>query len=199
MPKNTPPILKNKLTQAVIAVAVIAVAAWLKIDLVNLDAAPAPASDQTTTAPQSTPTSAPKRTANSREHSTPSGSSSQTVVDRPTPNVSGEIERAIRQHKSGVVGTLTAEVIKTLPDDKDGDRHQRFLMRLPKQIDDVRTILVAHNIDLAPRVPLSTGDIVTIHGQYEWNDRGGVIHWTHIDPKGWRESGWIELDGERYE
>lgn len=183
MSKKTTPNLKRKLIQAVIAVAVIAVAGRFGIDLVNPGAAPAPASDQTTTAPQSTPSS----------------SSPQTVADRQTPSVSSELELAIRQHKFGVVATLTAEVIKTLPDDNEGDRHQRFLLRLPKRIDDVRTILVAHNIDLAPRVPLSTGDIVTIHGQYEWNDRGGVMHWTHIDPKGWRESGWIELDGERYE
>ena len=62
-----------------------------------------------------------------------------------------------------------------------------------------RTVLVSHNIDLAPRVPAEEGDVILVRGQYEWNDRGGVLHWTHHDPKDWREGGWIEFEGERYE
>ncbi len=50
---------------------------------------------------------------------------------------------------------------------------------------------MSHNIDLAPRVPIAVGDTVEFRGQYEWNERGGVIHWTHHDPDGRRPGGWL--------
>lgn len=109
------------------------------------------------------------------------------------------LRRAISEEQSGVMVTFTAAVTRLLPDDNDGSRHQRFIMELPERIGDVRTILVAHNIDLAKRIPLEEGDEVTVRGQYEWNEKGGVIHWTHHDPGGFREGGWIDHEGDRYE
>ena len=91
--------------------------------------------------------------------------------------------------------TVQGEVIKNLKDDTKGSQHQKFLVRIANDI----TLLVAHNIDLAPRVPVSKGDFVTMRGEYAWNNRGGVIHWTHHDPRGKKEGGWIEVDGKRYE
>lgn len=105
------------------------------------------------------------------------------------------IRRLIDNEISGEMVTLEAEIVKVLPDDNDGSRHQRFLLALETG----GTVLISHNIDLAPRVPAEAGDVIIVRGQYEWNDKGGVIHWTHHDPKNWREGGWIELDGERYE
>lgn len=108
-------------------------------------------------------------------------------------------EDAIRQliegEISGEMVTLEAEVVKVLPDDNDGSRHQRLLLALESG----GTVLISHNIDLASRVPAEEGDVIVVRGQYEWNEKGGVVHWTHHDPKGWREGGWIEVGGERYE
>lgn len=82
-----------------------------------------------------------------------------------------------------------------LADDRDGSRHQRFLVSVADQV----SVLVAHNVDLAPRVPLAPGDSVELRGEYEWNDRGGVMHWTHRDPDGRHEAGWIRHDGRLYQ
>lgn len=87
-------------------------------------------------------------------------------------------------------------VLRILPDDNEGSRHQRFILELPSG----RTVLVAHNIDLAPRIPaLQTGDTVGFYGEFETNDRGGVIHWTHHDPQNRHPHGWLEHNGSRYE
>jgi hypothetical protein len=87
-------------------------------------------------------------------------------------------------------------VERVLSDDREGSRHQRFILRLNSG----QTLLVAHNIDLAPRVDgLSKGDRVELYGEYEWNERGGVVHWTHRDPRGNHPHGWISHRGKRYQ
>ena len=43
---------------------------------------------------------------------------------------------------------------RLLSDDNDGSRHQRIILQLKNR----DTLLIAHNIDLAKRVPLGMGD-----------------------------------------
>lgn len=109
------------------------------------------------------------------------------------------LERAAAERRSGVMVEVPARVVKLLPDDTRGSRHQRFLVRVRGDAD-VPTLLVAHNIDLAERIDaLREGDAIRIRGQYEWNEKGGVLHWTHHDPAGRRAGGWIEHAGRRIE
>ena len=83
-----------------------------------------------------------------------------------------------------------------LPEDLDGSRHQRFIIDLKSK----QTLLIAHNIDLAPRIDgLSLNDQIEFFGEYEWNDKGGVIHWTHHDPRKRHPAGWIKHDGRVYQ
>ena len=112
----------------------------------------------------------------------------------PGPTVTG-VQQAYLQQASGVLVEETGIVDRLLEDDLEGSRHQRFVVRLP----DDHTVLIAHNIDLAPRVPLNTGDPVRFFGEFEWNPRGGVVHWTHKDPQKRRPGGWIDHGGARYE
>ena len=85
-------------------------------------------------------------------------------------------------------------VQRRIRDDRRPPRHQRFIVELAAGA----TLLVAHNIDLAPRVPVEVGDEVVVRGEYESNAQGGVIHWTHHDPDGRRPGGWIRHAGKEY-
>ena len=109
------------------------------------------------------------------------------------------ILQAWENRESEVWVEADGHVIKLLRDDLEGSRHQKFLVALnqPNRRDE-HTLLISHNIDLARRVPLREGDRVVFRGRYEWNDRGGVIHWTHHDPRGRRPGGWITHDGRTY-
>lgn len=106
-----------------------------------------------------------------------------------------DLERLFRERRSGVAVEGSGTVVRRLPDDLDGSRHQRFVLRLPSG----QTLLISHNIDLAPRVEgLTPGDAVAFRGQYEWNEQGGVVHWTHHDPDGERAGGWLEHHGRTF-
>ncbi len=102
---------------------------------------------------------------------------------------------AYRAGRSDVWVEVEAVVVRRLPDDWEGSPHQRFIVRVGPR----HTLLVSHNLALAPRVEaLRPGDRVRIRGEYEWNELGGVVHWTHHDPEGRRPGGYIELRGRRY-
>jgi hypothetical protein len=99
----------------------------------------------------------------------------------------GVVEQAYAERRSGVWVDVSGRVTRLLADDDEGSRHQRFILALESG----HTVLVAHNIDLAERVPLRQNARLRLRGRYEWNERGGVIHWTHHDPDGSGPGGWV--------
>lgn len=106
------------------------------------------------------------------------------------------ITQALNKRQSGVQVMGEGVVQTLLSDDNQGSRHQRFILRLASG----QTVLVAHNIDLAARIAsIRTGDTVEFHGVYEWNDKGGVVHWTHHDPAGRHTAGWLKHGGRTYQ
>ncbi len=107
---------------------------------------------------------------------------------------SGAVEAAFAAQRSGQWVETTGSVARLLADDEEGSSHQRFILEL----DSGHTLLVSHNIDLARRLPLARNDRVVLRGRYEWNARGGVVHWTHHDPDGRQQGGWILHQGIRY-
>jgi len=109
---------------------------------------------------------------------------------------SDAIQAAFNDQQSGVQVQGEGVVSTVLADDNDGSRHQRFILKLRSG----QTVLVAHNIDLAPRIAaLASGDTVAFNGVYEWNAKGGVIHWTHHDPSGRHTAGWLRHAGKTYQ
>lgn len=110
-------------------------------------------------------------------------------------NADAVLTKAFENRESNLQIKGEGKVLKILSDDNDGSRHQRFILKLSSG----QTLLVAHNIDLAPRIPsLRAGDFVEFFGEYEWNPQGGVIHWTHHDPQGAHVSGWLKHRGRTY-
>jgi hypothetical protein len=105
------------------------------------------------------------------------------------------VQAAYAAHQSGQWLETSGRIQRVLQDDNEGARHQRFVLEL----DGGHTVLVAHNVDLARRIPARQGLSLDVRGRYEWNNRGGVIHWTHHDPDGREPGGWIMIDGARYE
>lgn len=90
----------------------------------------------------------------------------------------------------------TGRVVRLLPDDNKGSRHQKFLVSIAGG----QTLLFAHNIDLALRIDtLKVGDTIEFRGEYSYNPKGGVVHWTHLDPRNQHEAGWIKHNGIIYQ
>lgn len=120
----------------------------------------------------------------------PAAESAQAQVDN------AAVIQAFKNKKSDIFVEGSGEVKKLLADDNKGSRHQKFLVTISAE----QTLLFAHNIDLAPRIEdLKIGDVVTFRGEYVYNPKGGVMHWTHKDPQTQQSAGWIKHNGKLYE
>ena len=164
--------MANKTNFSIGAVIVLLVAAYFGIDLQEnqLKNPPASTNNQTST-------------------------TTHTTADAPLDELS-QIAQAFKQQASNVQVQSQGRVVAVLKDDNEGSRHQKFILELPNKM----TVLVAHNIDLAPRVEnLQKGDTVSFNGEYEYSEKGGVIHWTHHDPQQRHVDGWLKHQGKTYQ
>ncbi|MDD5057244.1 MAG: DUF3465 domain-containing protein [Sideroxydans sp.] len=106
------------------------------------------------------------------------------------------VSSAYANHQSNIQVSGIGVVVKLLPNDNDGSAHQKFILRLASG----QTLLIAHNIDLAKKIDsLREGDTVEFYGQYEWNEKGGIVHWTHHDPQGSHVGGWLKHQGQMFQ
>jgi hypothetical protein len=114
----------------------------------------------------------------------------------PSPD-NASVERAFAEHRSQIEVTAEGSVARLLTDESGpSGTHQRFIVRLATS---TQTLLIDNNVSIGRRVPVAPGDAVIVHGEYVWNEQGGLIHFTHHDPAHTHEGGWIELTGTRYE
>lgn len=106
-----------------------------------------------------------------------------------------DIFQAFEKKQSNIIVIGSGIVIKILSDDLKGSRHQRSIVNIEERL----TLLISHNIDIAPRIDtLQKGDRITFKGEYEWNRQGGVVHWTHRAPQKKHPDGWIKHKGKLY-
>lgn len=104
---------------------------------------------------------------------------------------------AYAQHRSHVEvdaeGAVT-RVLGTRPGRQSP--HTGFLVRLqPCGV----TVRVEANTDFTGIVPVRPNDDVAMRGEYEYYAAGGVIHWTHRDPRGRHPGGWVTVGGKTYQ
>ena len=125
-----------------------------------------------------------------------SQSNESSSFDQNQQNGLSLIQQAFDRHQSNVQVQSVGRVKAVLADDNEGSRHQKFILGL----DNGLTVLVAHNIDLAPRIKnIRKGDTVEFYGEYEYTEKGGVIHWTHHDPQNHHVGGWLKHEGQTYQ
>jgi hypothetical protein len=121
------------------------------------------------------------------------GSAQPTVPPAPAEDPA---RQAFEQRAGGSMLRVSGRVDRILSDDREGSPHQRFII----VTDSGQSLLISHNLDLAPRLDgLAVGDQVEVYGEYEWNEKGGLMHWTHDDPAGDHVAGYIEWQGRRYQ
>ncbi len=124
------------------------------------------------------------------------GIASGTPATSATPD-DAAVAADFANHRSQVEVTADGAVVRIFPDRSSSTgTHEQFIVKLSSQ--DV-TVEIEHNISIGKRVPVREGDHVIVHGEYIWNSQGGLIHFTHHDPQGTHENGYIVDNGTTYD
>lgn len=174
----------NKTNMGIGAVIVMLIAAYFGLDLKQQQtSSDSPLADSKSHAEVSVASGHPK------VHVDTKPSSLQTQDDE-------KIQQAFQEQRSNIQVQSRGLIKAILRDDNNGSRHQKIILELSTG----QTVLVAHNIDLAPRIEnLKQGEIVEFKGEYEYSPQGGVIHWTHHDPQNKHVGGWLKYKGQIYQ
>ena len=89
-------------------------------------------------------------------------------------------------------GSMT--VTRVLPDDDDGRKHQKWMVRLSNG----KTLQAVYNSDMCPEVPIKVGDVIAMGGMFLWTNSGPMLHWLHHDPRANRPDGYVYVNGNYY-
>ncbi len=105
--------------------------------------------------------------------------------------------RSGTSHVEVTVGGVVARVLGT----RVGRRgaHEGFLLHLSGADGRGLTVRVEDNVDLTGPIPLREGESVEVRGEYIFDARGGIVHYTHRDPRGHHLSGYVLADGKFYQ
>jgi len=112
----------------------------------------------------------------------------------------GDVYDAWRAQRSRVEVSASGTIVRLL-----GDRvgpsgeHTGFLLHLRGAAGHGLTVRVEDNVDLTGRLELVAGADVEVRGEYIYGTRGGVIHYTHRDPRGRHAAGYVRTGGRFYQ
>ena len=105
------------------------------------------------------------------------------------------VEKAFYAKQSGLMVEVNGQVVRLMERDRYNPRHQEFQIRLPNG----QLLQVVHQNGGKEWIPLAARDDVTVRGDYQWSELGGVIRGTQRDNSLERRHGWIEHKGKKYQ
>ncbi len=102
-------------------------------------------------------------------------------------------------HRSRVEVTASGSVARVLGTRSGpSGSHEGFLLHLRGAAGHGLTVRVETNVDITGPVPLGAGDDVEVRGEYLYDERGGLIHYTHHDPRGRHPGGFVRVGKRVY-
>jgi len=104
-------------------------------------------------------------------------------------------EKAFYDKQSDLMIEVSGTVVRVVEPVDGNEGHQEFQMRLSNG----QLLLVVRNSSARNRVPVESLDVVTVRGDYQWSELGGVIHGAQRDYSLGRRHGWVEVDGKKYD
>jgi hypothetical protein len=114
------------------------------------------------------------------------------------PDNAGALD-AIARGQSGAEVTVEGAVVRVLATHSGAQGvHEQFIVAV-RANNAEQDVLVADNISIGRAAPVHTGDDVTVRGELAIDPSGPVIHWTHHDPRGRHQSGFVRLGGVLYD
>jgi len=103
------------------------------------------------------------------------------------------------QQRSKVEVTASGSVAKVLGTRRGPSGvHTGFLLHLRGAEGRGLTVRVEDNVDLTGQIPIRAGDDVEVRGEYIYDPRGGLIHYTHRDPRGRHAGGYVRIGNRMY-
>lgn len=103
-------------------------------------------------------------------------------------------------HRSHLELTATGSVARDLGTRRGpSGNHEGFLVHLSGAGGHGLTIRVEANVDITGPIPIAEGAPVRVRGEYIYDPRGGLVHWTHRDPRMRHEAGFVEIGGHTYQ
>jgi hypothetical protein len=109
-------------------------------------------------------------------------------------SANGAVYQAWAAHRSRVEVTATGSVARVLGTRLGpSGRHEGFLVHLRGAAGHGLTVRVEANVDITGPIPLSAGNDVEVRGEYIYDERGGLIHFTHHDPRGTHPGGYVRV------
>jgi Protein of unknown function (DUF3465) len=117
----------------------------------------------------------------------------------PPPADNAAALREIASRDSGAELVVEGPVVSVLPSSAGPSGvHELFVVAVSSGNTTVQ-LFVADNISVGSAAPLRAGDRVRVKGELDFNDLGPVLHWTHRDPSGRHQPGFVEVGGHVYE